>query len=63
MLMISEEIDLSVFLELTNRVLQITGLVEHGMGASYLVWIVVTAVAIENLIRSIMLTESRPCSI
>lgn len=37
MLMISEEIDLSIFLELTNRLLQITGLVEHGMGASYLV--------------------------
>lgn len=58
--MINEEIDLSIFLELTNRVLQITGLVEYGMGAFYLVRIVVTGSAIGNLVRSIMLAESKP---
>lgn len=33
--LISEEIDLSIFLELDNKALQIIGFVEHGMGASY----------------------------
>lgn len=50
--MISEET------ELTNRVLHIIGMVEHGMGASFSLSIVVVESAIESLVRPIMLAES-----